>query len=102
MRNGIIVILSVVLCAAAFLTRPTEDDFEALVRRQDEPDRRSMPERTLRKGARTDRAERTERSLARAEMIDRLLWVEVRRDGKTLYAGLFSHWWDSRGRMQRA
>ena len=102
MRNGIIVILSVILCAAAFLTRPTEDDFDELVQREAVPDRRGMPERILRKGVRTERAERAERSLAKAELIDRLLWVEVRRDGQTLYAGLFSHWWDSRGRMHRA
>jgi hypothetical protein len=95
MKNGIILLLSVVLCAAAFLTRPTEDDFGDLVERHAARDNRSMPERLVNKSS------RPERSLAKAEMVDRYLWVEVRRDGRTLYAGLFNHWWDSRGRMQR-
>ena len=81
MKNGIIMILSMLLCAGAFLTRPTDDDFADLVKRH--------------------KAARTGPSLGTAELLDRYLWVEIRRDGKTLYAGLFNHWWDARGRMER-
>ena len=95
MKNGIIVFLSMLLCAGAFLSRPTEDDFQHFVERRRLGDKRSMPERLA------GRSERTERSLAKAELVDRFLWVEVRRDGQTLYAGLFNHWWDNRGRMER-
>ena len=95
MKNGIIMVLSMLLCAGAFLTRPTDDDFADLLARHAARDRRSMPERLVGKSGRPNH------SLAKAEMVDRYLWVEVRRDGKTLYAGLFNHWWDNRGRMER-
>ena len=41
-------------------------------------------------------------ALARAEFKDCWLWVEVRVDGRTVVAGLLSHWWDRSGGMERA
>jgi hypothetical protein len=81
MKNVIIGILSLALCIAGFLTRPTEDNYRAFVQKH----------RDAAGGA-----------LARAEFKDCWLWVEVRVDGKTVVAGLFSHWWDRSGGMERA
>ena len=76
MKNVLIGILSLALCIAGFLTRPTEGDFRTFVQ-----GRKGMA--------------------AKAELKDCWLWVEVRVDGKTVYAGLLNHWWDRSGRMER-
>jgi hypothetical protein len=80
MKNVIIGMLSLALALAAFLTRPTEEQFTGLVKSH------------------------VQRSpvLAKAEFKDCWLWVEVTVDGKTVLAGLFNHWWDKSGRMERA
>ena len=123
MKNVLICILSMLLSAAAFLSRPTERDFQRLVLElelADEPKdalRDAQPASARKKGTRSARAPRREpqrdsrdrgpergrdNPLADAEFLDRIFWVEIRRDGKTLYAGCFNHWWDGAGRMLRA
>jgi hypothetical protein len=94
MKNAIIAILALALVAAAFLTRPTEDDFEQFVLAHAAKDRRSPAERFI-------RPSRSQPTLEHAEFYDRILWVEIRKDGKTLYAGAFNHWWHPSGRMER-
>ena len=95
MKNVLIGMLSLALAIAAFLTRPTEDDFRAFVR--DHAERQKV-------GALGGAGRRpsTGPTLAQAKFSDCWLWVEVSVDGKTLYAGLFNHWWDRSGRMERA
>ena len=112
MKNVLIVILTMALSAAAFLTRPTEDDFNHfVVQAAPKEDAPPPPKRVARaaRGARDrdrDRDRRPDRvrenPLAKAVFLDRVFWVEVRVDGKTVYAGCFNHWWDSTGRMLRA
>jgi len=80
MKNVIIGMLTLALALAAFLTRPTEEQFQSFVR-----------SRSLRPNP-----------LAKAEYKDCWLWVEVSVDGKTVLAGLLNHWWDKSGRMERA
>jgi hypothetical protein len=96
MKNALIVILSMALAIGAFLSRPCEDDFNAFVSSQGIQDQRPLPAKLL-------RPTRPPRNpMEGAQFCDRILWVEIRdKDGKTLYAGLFNHWWDSTGRMQR-
>ena len=97
MKNALIVILSMALAIGAFLSRPCEDDFTALVAAQGIKDQRSLPAKLLH-----PTRSRTANVLEGAEFCDRILWVEIHsKDGKTLYAGLFNHWWDATGRMQR-
>lgn len=96
MKNALIVILSMALAIGAFLSRPCEDDFTAFVDAHGIQDQRPLPAKLLR----PTRARSN--PLEGAQFCDRLLWVEIRdKDGKTVYAGLFNHWWDSTGRMQR-
>jgi hypothetical protein len=95
MKNVLIGMLTLALALAAFLTRPTEDDFKAFVRDHAEQQKRG----TL---GHAGRRESAEPSLTKADFKDCWLWVEVSVDGKTLYAGLFNHWWDKSGRMERA
>ena len=95
MKNVLIGMLSLALCLAAFLTRPTESDFRAFVRSQTEKQKVGGMDLPGRRAS-------AEPSLAKAQFKDCWLWVEVTVDGKTMYAGLFSHWWDKSGRMERA
>ena len=95
MKNALIVILSMALAIGAFLSRPTEDDFNDFVAGQGIRDQRSVPAKLL-------KPQRQRNPLEGAQFCDRLLWVEIRdKDGKTLFAGIFNHWWDGTGRMQR-
>jgi hypothetical protein len=81
MKNVVIGILLLALCIAGFITRPTEEQFRAFTQNH----------KAALGGAGV-----------RAEFADCWLWVEVRVDGKTIYAGVLSHWWDKSGRMERA
>jgi hypothetical protein len=94
MKNALLVLLSMALAVGAFLSRPTEDNFKDFVAAHGMADQRSLPQRLM-------RPSKARNPLDGAEFCDRVLWVEIRKDGKTLYAGLFNHWWDSTGRMQR-
>ena len=99
MKNALLVILSMALAIGAFLSRPTEDDFRDFVASAGNRDQRQEPRAASARGA---RAQRQRNPLEGAEFCDRILWVEIHdKDGKTLFAGVFSHWWDSTGRMQR-
>jgi hypothetical protein len=95
MKNVLIGMLTLALALAAFLTRPTAEDFKAFVRDQAERQKRGALDHPGRRSADGP-------SLANAEFTDNWLWVEVTVDGQTLYAGLFNHWWDKSGRMERA
>ena len=81
MKNVLIGILSLALCIAGFLTRPTEEDFRAFAYRH-----------------RADSGG----VMTKAEFKDCWLWVEVRVEGRTVCAGLLNHWWDRTGRSERA
>jgi hypothetical protein len=95
MKNALLVILSMALAIGAFLSRPCEDDFTAFVAAHGIQDQRPLPAKLL-------RPSRPRGPMEGAQFCDRIMWVEIRdKDGKTLYAGLFNHWWDSTGRMQR-
>ena len=95
MKNILIGMLSLALAIAAFLTRPTEDDFRAFARDVAERQKRGALGEGGRRAAPGP-------SLAQATFEDCWLWVELRVDDKTLYAGVFNHWWDRSGRMERA
>ena len=94
MKNVLIGMLSLALALAAFLTRPTEADFKSFVRNHVEHQKVGGVDLPGRRAS-------AEPSLAKAQFKDCWLWVEVTVDGKTLFAGVFSHWWDKSGRMER-
>ena len=95
MKNILIGMLCLALAIAAFLTRPTEGDFRAFARDLAERQKQGALGEPGRRAAAGP-------SLAKAEFKDCWLWVELRVDGKTLFAGVFNHWWDKSGRMERA
>jgi hypothetical protein len=85
MKTFLIVLLSAALLAAALFTRPDEQNFrDHLARSAASGDatnfRRAMAEMEAEAFAET------------CDFKDRLLWVDVQRDGKTIYTGAFAHW----------
>ena len=86
-KTTLILLLSLALAAAAFFTRPTEKEFRELVIEQVASTEASSIEQLYNRG-------RAEAFLATCEFKDRYLWVEVRRNGQTEFAGAFDHWFN--------
>jgi hypothetical protein len=85
MKTFLIVLLSAALLAAAVFTCPDVQNFRDQLARSRTPGdatnfRRAMSE--MEAGAFADTC----------TFQDRLLWVDVQRNGKTIYTGAFAHW----------
>lgn len=83
-KSLIIVILVVVLGAGAFLSRPKPADFRPFIKKRLEQNTGSFERIWL--DAKTDSFIRD------CTISDRYLWVDVKKDGKTIYTGAFNHW----------
>lgn len=96
-KNAIILVLLAALAAAAFVTRPSDRDFRSLLANDSPPAARRVTDvKSALKdilistaagglGGATDQQDGLDYK-------DRWLWVDVQRDGKTLYTGAFGHW----------
>jgi hypothetical protein len=85
MKTFLIVLLTAALLAAALFTRPDEQNFRDHLARFRTPKdatnfRKAMAEMEADAFADT------------CDFKDRLLWVDVQREGKTIYTGAFAHW----------
>ncbi len=87
MKNFLIIVLALGVTAAAFLTRPDREEFERYVRA-----RQPKPANPL-DGIMKEAAARG--AVDGVEFKDYVLWTVVRKDGKTLYTGVFDHWIDN-------
>jgi hypothetical protein len=87
MKTLVILILVVVLCGGAFLSRPNQQQFKAYLTNQYAKGSTNPLSQFL-SGARADQFIRG------SEFKDRLLWVDVQKDGKTVYTGAFSTWFE--------
>jgi hypothetical protein len=87
MKSFLIFILTAALLAAAFFTRPSRDDFK-----------RYMTDSTTRGAGNVLQKGWDEHRAAQfvdgCQIKDRFLWVDVQKDGKTVYTGAFSHWFN--------
>jgi hypothetical protein len=78
MKKILIVLLSAALLAAAFFTRPSPEDCQKYLARLHESH---------------NLAEKLDDFFGRHQYVvkDNYLWVDIRRDGKPVYVGAFSH-----------
>lgn len=91
-KSIVILVLILVLIAAAFFSRPSEASFHQLVRAKMASDAGNVIEKLL--------LERKIGSyLDDCKYNDRYLWVDVTKDGQTIYTGVFSKWIE-RGRKK--
>jgi len=84
MKTFLIAILSLALLAAAFLTRPGRREFILYLLDSSSAGDGSFSHSAI------DQADRLSRSVT---IKDRLLWVDIEKDGKTIYTGAFAHWY---------
>ncbi len=98
MKNVLIIILALALIAAAFVTRPSEESFQAFIGTHQQPTA-APPKKLSRaitdaiiKSLESESDGPSDRESANTyEFKDRILWVEVQRDGQHVYTGAFSH-----------
>jgi hypothetical protein len=88
MKTAIIILLLGVILGLAYLTRPSQRSFETALNQQLQ-DRAATASATLLPGP-ID----TESLLKDVVYKDRYLWVDVQKDGKTVYTGAFGHWFE--------
>ena len=91
MKTFLIVLLTAALLAAACFTRPDEQNFRDHLARSRAPREPGSSRDTS--SFRRAMAEMEADAFANTcDFKDRLLWVDVQRDGRTIYTGAFAHW----------
>ena len=88
MKNFLILVLALGFAAAAFLTRPDREEFERYVRARHRPAPGNPVDGIVKEVA-------VRSTVDGVEFKDYYLWTVVRKDGKTLYTGLFDNWIDN-------
>jgi hypothetical protein len=92
MKSLLILFLLVVSCGGAFLSRPSEQSFRDMIhRKMDTGEGKDGLVQVLLRGGKS----RGDAYLESCRYQDRLLWASVERDGKKVYTGAFSTWFDS-------
>ena len=87
MKSAIILVLVLLLLGAAALTRPGEEDFKRfIVAKSTQSDSNILK-------AGWDQFQADE-FLKKCTFNNRILWTSVQQDGKTIYTGAFSHWFN--------
>jgi hypothetical protein len=87
MKSAIIFVLLLALLGAAALTRPGEDDFKRfIVAKSTQNDSNILK-------AGWDQFQADE-FVKKCTFNNRILWTSVQQDGKTIYTGAFSHWFN--------
>jgi hypothetical protein len=107
MKSLLIVLLALALAAALFLTRPTKADFEKYVRENTnivdgKPTGGPTLADTVRDKLRTFTAEQVNKSAAdlyleQCTYENRVLWTNVKKDGKLVYTGAVTQWFERGG-----
>jgi hypothetical protein len=87
MKTALIFVLLFALGAAAFFTRPSQSDFKQFITDQ----KTHGDTGVLKTGWDQFQADRFVKN---STFNDRLLWVDVQLNGKTIYTGAFSHWFN--------
>ena len=87
MKSTIIFLLTLALLAAAFFTKPSADDFKRyIVQKQTQGDSNVLK-------AGWDQFQADE-FVKECTISNRVLWTDVKKDGKTVYTGAFAHWFN--------
>lgn len=89
MKTFLICVLMLTLLAAAVFTRPSAASFRDYLTGAPP---RTRPSLALPQPAYAMSESEADAYLGGCTVFDRILWVSVRRDGKTLYTGAFAHW----------
>jgi hypothetical protein len=92
MKSLLILILLAVSCGGAFLSRPSEQSFRDMVhKKMDTGEGKDGLVQAILRGGKS----RGDAYLEGCKYQDRLLWATVERDGKKVYTGAFSTWFET-------
>ena len=92
MKTLLILLLLVVSCGGAFLSKPSEQSFRDMIhRKMDTGEGKDGLVQVLLRGGKS----RGDAYLAGCKYQDRFLWATVERDGKKIYTGAFSRWFEA-------
>ena len=89
-KSLIILVLLLVLVAGAFLSRPSPGSLKAYLQQKNAATSGGGAGGLL-QGLLNDA--QIDSYLQTLTVKDRLLWVDVQRNGQTVYTGAFAHWW---------
>jgi hypothetical protein len=94
MKSFIILVLSILLAGGAWLSKPSERSFRAMVTKKlgQETIKSEGGDFNIVFGKKPDAAEKF---LSECKFKDRVLWTTVEKDGKTIYTGAFATWFGS-------
>jgi len=87
MKSAIIFLLLVALLGGAALSKPNEDDFKRFI-----VAKTTQGDSNLIKAG-WDQYQADE-FVKKCTFNNRILWTSVQQDGKTIYTGVFSHWFN--------
>src|SRR5438552_3913923 len=90
MKTLLILILGGLLCGGAFLSRPSEEDFKKMIRTKMASEKKDDLLHLIFSGGKN----KADAFLAGCKFNDRVLWTDVERDGKKIYTGAFSRWYE--------
>ena len=90
LKTLLIFLLGLTLAAAAFFTRPSDASFKDYLTSARPRTAASLSLRKPFNSAMSDSD--ADRYVQSCTVADRFLWVEIRRDGKTLFTGVFGQW----------
>lgn len=88
MKNFLIIVLALGFAGSAFLTGPDREEFERHVRARHKAQAGNPVDGIFKEVA-------IRGAVDGIEFKDFYLWTVVRKDGKTLYTGVFDHWVDN-------
>ena len=92
MKTLLILLLLVVSCGGAFLSRPSEQSFRDMIhRKMDTGEGKDGIVQTLLRGGKS----RGDAYLESCKYQNKVLWATVERDGKKIYTGAFSTWFET-------
>jgi hypothetical protein len=90
MKTVIILVLLVVACGGAYLSRPSQSDFATFIKAQNATQTPGSVKDVLKAATGTFS---TDIYLQSITFQDYKLWTSVAQNGQTQYVGVFSHWW---------
>lgn len=87
MKSAIILLLLLALGAAAFFTKPSQDDFKRYIVAQ----KTGSDKGILKVG--WDQLQ-ADQYVNACTFNNRFFWIDIQKDGKTVYTGAFAHWFN--------
>lgn len=99
MKTLLILILTVLLCGGAYLSKPGEQSFRDLIQKKvaDTGQKDDLVQLILHGGK-----GKADVFLSQCQYKDHVLWATVERDGKKIYTGAFSTWFASDLKIEKA